>query len=249
MNGGTSRRQFVVTYASVNYASRGRTAARHIDHAHPSRAGSRAAARLRDRAAHSHRVARRTERRGGVAVSGAPETAAQGMGQGVAGYLRDRPRGSRVQADAGRPETAGDRTRELSTGERSHRRGARHRMMSLMSSMAEWLRRVWYLLNRSRLEDALQREMEAHREVMREPVRFGNTLQLRERSRDVWGWTWLDGWLRDVRFAARGLRRTPVFSAVATASLALGLALTTSTVPIVNAYLIRSLPVSALNSN
>ena len=114
--------------------------------------------------------------------------------------------------------------------------------MSVMSTMAEWLRRVWYLLNRGRLEDALQREMEAHRELMGEPVRFGNTLQLRERSRDVWGWAWLDALGRDVRFAARGLRRTPLFTLVATLSLALGLALTTSTVSIVNAYLIRSLP-------
>jgi putative ABC transport system permease protein len=111
-----------------------------------------------------------------------------------------------------------------------------------MTSVSEWLRRVWFLLNRARLETALQQEMEAHRAMMGEPGRFGNTLQLRERSRDVWGWTWLDALVRDVRFAARGLRRTPVFTLVATLSLALGLALTTSTVSVVNAYLIRSLP-------
>lgn len=111
-----------------------------------------------------------------------------------------------------------------------------------MSVMAEWLRRIWYLLNRGRLEDALQREMEAHRELMAEPGTFGNALQLRERSREVWGWAWLDALGRDVRFAARGLRRTPHFTLVATLSLALGLALTTSTVSIANAYLIRSLP-------
>jgi putative ABC transport system permease protein len=108
--------------------------------------------------------------------------------------------------------------------------------------MAEWLRRLWYLLNRRRFEDALQREMAAHRELMGEPARFGNTLQLRERSSDVWGWAWLDAVGRDVRFAARGLRRTPGFTLAATLSLALGLALTTSTISIVNAYLIRSLP-------
>jgi len=111
-----------------------------------------------------------------------------------------------------------------------------------MSVLAEWVRRLGYRLNRRRLEDALQQEMEAHRELMGEPVRFGNTLQLRERSRDVWGWGWLDALGRDVRFAARGLRRTPLFTLVATVSLALGLALATSTVSVVNAYLIRSLP-------
>ena len=73
-------------------------------------------------------------------------------------------------------------------------------------------------------------------------MQLKNALALRERSRDVWGWGWLDALRRDVRFAARGLRRTPVFTLVATLSLALGLALTTSTVSIVNAYLIRSMP-------
>ncbi len=112
----------------------------------------------------------------------------------------------------------------------------------VLSVMGVWRRRVWYLLNRRRFEDALRREMEAHRELMGDSVRFGNTLQLREQSSDVWGWGWLDALARDVRFAARGLRRTPLFTLVATLSLALGLALTTSTVSIVNAYLIRSLP-------
>ena len=42
--------------------------------------------------------------------------------------------------------------------------------------------------------------------------------------------------------AARGLRRTPAFTIAAIASLAVGLALATTTVSVVNAYLIRSLP-------
>jgi putative ABC transport system permease protein len=51
-----------------------------------------------------------------------------------------------------------------------------------------------------------------------------------------------DDLVRGLRFAARGLRRAPVFTLVATASLAVAFALTSSTVSIVNAYLIRSLP-------
>jgi putative ABC transport system permease protein len=114
-----------------------------------------------------------------------------------------------------------------------------------MSAPGEWLRRIWYLLNRERLETSLREEMAAHREMMEEPVTFGNPLQLRERSRDVWGWSWLDAVGRDVRFAVRGLSRTPVFTLVAIVSLALGLALAASTVSVVNAYLIRSLPYPA----
>ena len=114
-----------------------------------------------------------------------------------------------------------------------------------MPHIGEWMRRVWYLLNRGRLEAALREEMDAHRAMMGEPKRFGNTLRLREDARDVWGWAWLDALGRDVRFAARGLRRTPVFTIAAVLSIAVGLALTTSTVAVVNAYLIRSLPYDA----
>src|SRR5512145_2351857 len=114
-----------------------------------------------------------------------------------------------------------------------------------MPHIGEWLRRIWYLLNRGRLEAALQEEMAAHRAIMGEPTRFGNTLRLREESRDVWGWGSLDALVRDVRLAVRGLLRTPVFTLAAILSIALGLALTTSAVSVVNAYLIRSLPYAA----
>lgn len=111
-----------------------------------------------------------------------------------------------------------------------------------MASVGEWLRRIGYLLNRRRNEAALDDEMRAHREMMSEPTRFGNPLVLRERARDVWGWGWLDDIVRDVRFAGRGLRRTPAFTITAALSLTLGLALTTTMVSVVNAYLVRTLP-------
>ena len=50
------------------------------------------------------------------------------------------------------------------------------------------------------------------------------------------------GWWQEIRFATRSLRRTPGFAAIAIVSLALGLALATTTLAISNAYLIRSLP-------
>ena len=113
----------------------------------------------------------------------------------------------------------------------------------MMTRIGEWFRRILYLLNRGRLEATLEEEMNAHRAMMGEPARFGNTLQLRERARDVWGWNWLDGLVRDLRFAARGLRRTPVFTIVVILSLALGFALTATVVAVVNAYLLRTLPI------
>lgn len=111
-----------------------------------------------------------------------------------------------------------------------------------MDTLGELLRRAWYLLNRRRFEAALTREMDAHREMMSEPRRFGNTLRLREASRDVWGWTWVDDIARDVRLAMRALRRTPGFTVVTVSSLVLGLTLAAATIAVANAYLIRSLP-------
>src|SRR6185436_11899395 len=101
-----------------------------------------------------------------------------------------------------------------------------------MSTPAEWFRRIWYLLNRGRFDAALQEEMDAHRAMLGEPARFGNRLRLREESRDVWGWARLDAAVRDLRFAARGLRRTPIFTLVVIVSLAVGLALTTAMVSV-----------------
>src|SRR5262245_60147398 len=48
--------------------------------------------------------------------------------------------------------------------------------------------------------------------------------------------------LTDLRFAVRALRRTPMFTLIVVVSLGCGLALTTTTLAIINAYLIRSLP-------
>ena len=111
-----------------------------------------------------------------------------------------------------------------------------------MPNIGEWSRRVWYLLNRSRIDAAIRREMEDHRALMADPARFGNVHRLREQSHDVWGWGWLDHLVRDFRLAARMLRRTPGFTSVSVISLAVGFALTASTVAVLNAYVLRSLP-------
>src|SRR5262245_27944122 len=53
--------------------------------------------------------------------------------------------------------------------------------------------------------------------------------------------------MRDIAFAARSLRRAAGFALVVVASLALGLAVAATTLSIVNAYLIRSLPYPVAN--
>jgi predicted permease len=92
-----------------------------------------------------------------------------------------------------------------------------------MSFIGEWLRRLWYLTRRNRMERELEREMESHRQMMGEPGRFGNSLRLREESRDVWGWNWFDDAWRDLKFACRTLMHSPGFTAGSTVVLALGI--------------------------
>jgi putative ABC transport system permease protein len=109
----------------------------------------------------------------------------------------------------------------------------------------EFLRRLQYLINRRRHDDALRQEMEAHRERMAMPRQFGNLRRLREESHDVWGWAWLDDVVRDVRLAVRLLARGPGFTVVALSSLALAFVLVAAALATVNAYLLRPLPYAA----
>jgi len=52
---------------------------------------------------------------------------------------------------------------------------------------------------------------------------MGNETLMREASRAVWLWPWLEGLLQDARTTIRGLRRTPAFSAGVMLTFALGL--------------------------
>lgn len=112
-----------------------------------------------------------------------------------------------------------------------------------MGFIGEWLRRLAYLIDRRRIERDLQKEMEAHRELMGDPVRFGNSLRLREESRDVWGWNWLDGLWRDLLYASRSLRRSPGFTLAAVLILGAGIGVNLGFFHIANVTLFRPLSV------
>lgn len=71
---------------------------------------------------------------------------------------------------------------------------------------------------------------------------FGNPVLLRDRARAEWSWGWLEKFLRDLRYGARTLRRTPGFTAIAILVMALGIGATVSLFTIVNAVLLKPLP-------
>jgi predicted permease len=74
---------------------------------------------------------------------------------------------------------------------------------------------------------------------------LGNVLLIKEQTREVWGWLWLEWLLKDMRYAIRGLFRCPVFAIVSVLSLALGVGVTTGIFGIFEAVFLNA--VSARN--
>jgi macrolide transport system ATP-binding/permease protein len=112
-----------------------------------------------------------------------------------------------------------------------------------MVRLGELWRRLWFRLNRARLEREIEAEMAAHREAMPDPSRFGSSLRLREEARDVWGWIWLDALAQDAAHAFRMIRRAPVYGLTAALILSLGIGLNLAFFQILDATLLQPPPI------
>jgi len=71
---------------------------------------------------------------------------------------------------------------------------------------------------------------------------LGNVALIEEDTRAAWGWTRLEQLARDVRYGMRQVRRNPMFSWLAIATLALGIGGITAMFSAFDAVLIRPLP-------
>src|SRR5690349_6291043 len=71
---------------------------------------------------------------------------------------------------------------------------------------------------------------------------FGNVTHVAEVTREVQGGLWLERLGQDLRYGCRALRRTPAFTAVAVATLALAIGANSAVFTVVNSVLLQPLP-------
>lgn len=126
--------------------------------------------------------------------------------------------------------------------------------------MRTLFRRLQSMFHRQHQLDDLEAEMRLHRELRAQLLaqqgivpeeaaiaaerQFGNTTLLKEDSHNMLTWNLLEDLGKDLHYSLRSLWANPLFAVIAILTLALGIGANTAIFSVINAVLLRGLPVA-----